>query len=303
MRAAHNGHRRVRQQLAVIGIRRHPVRGCFQPLPDQRLARRTTRGHEAASCCSNRGRPDRPAADGLRRTGLVVRESMPVAQLSVATGRVVVVGSVNMDVAVGPFASPSPERRCWRSRSARQREEAPTRPSPRSAPVARIAIVGTVGTDADGTRRATDLGRDRVDLTRIRRLDDHPSRVALITIDAAENTIIVAAGANAAVTLSDADRAALGTADVVLAQLEVHSGSWPTRRQRDATAPASSSTLPPPPAEPARRAGRRPRRQRARGGRSGPAGRPRGCPAAAVAGDRSGGAGHAGRRRRSAAAS
>jgi ribokinase len=52
--------------------------------------------------------------------------------------------------------------------------------------------------------------------------DDQPTGVALITVDArAENTIVVAAGANSAVELSEADLERLRDADVVLAQLEV----------------------------------------------------------------------------------
>ena len=64
---------------------------------------------------------------------------------------------------------------------------------------AETAMVGAVGADADGNALLADLSRNGIDVTGIRRLDEHPTGVALITIDAAaENTIIVAAGANAA---------------------------------------------------------------------------------------------------------
>ena len=143
------------------------------------------------------------------------------------TGRVVVVGSVNMDVAVRTARLPKPGetllaqsiQRSGGGKGANQAVAAAR------AGGAVTAMVGAVGTDADGDAMLADLSRDGIDITGIRRLDDHPTGVALITIDAgAENTIVVAAGANGAVDLSDADRAALGTADVVLAQLEVPQG-------------------------------------------------------------------------------
>ena len=150
------------------------------------------------------------------------------------TGRVVVVGSVNMDVAVRTARLPKPGetllaesiQRSGGGKGANQAVAAAR------AGGAATAMVGAVGTDADGDALLADLSRDGIDVSGIRRLGDHPTGVALITIDAgAENTIIVAAGANAAVALSDADRAALGTADVVLAQLEI-----PQRLVADAAA-------------------------------------------------------------------
>ena len=150
------------------------------------------------------------------------------------SGRVVVVGSVNMDVAVRTARLPKPGetlladsiQRSGGGKGANQAVGAAR------AGGAETAMVGAVGADADGDALLGDLSRDGIDVTGIRRLDEHPTGVALITIDdAAENTIIVAAGANAAVALSDADRTALGSADVVLAQLEV-----PQRLVADAAA-------------------------------------------------------------------
>ena len=84
------------------------------------------------------------------------------------------------------------------------------------------AMVGAVGTDGDGNTLLADLDRDGIDVSGVRQLGDHPTGVALITIDAdAENTIVVAAGANAAVELTDTDRDTIRAADVVLAQLEI----------------------------------------------------------------------------------
>lgn len=140
------------------------------------------------------------------------------------SGRVVVVGSVNMDVAVRTTRLPKPGetllaetiQRSGGGKGANQAVGAAR------AGGADTAMVGAVGSDGDGDTLLDDLRRDGIDVTGIRRVVDHPTGVALITIDAdAENTIVVAAGANAAVQLSDTDREMIGAADVVLAQLEI----------------------------------------------------------------------------------
>ena len=90
------------------------------------------------------------------------------------------------------------------------------------AGAARTALISAVGADGDGDTLLDGLKRDGVDVTGVRRCDDQPTGVALITVDArAENTIVVAAGANNAVEIDDADLERLRSADVVLAQLEV----------------------------------------------------------------------------------
>jgi ribokinase len=140
------------------------------------------------------------------------------------TGRVVVVGSVNMDVAVRTARLPKPGetllaegmQRSGGGKGANQAVGAAR------AGGADTAMVGAVGSDGDGDTLLADLRRDGIDVAGIRRVEDHPTGVALITIDAdAENTIVVAAGANAVVELTDADRDVIATADVVLAQLEI----------------------------------------------------------------------------------
>jgi len=140
------------------------------------------------------------------------------------SGQVVVVGSVNMDVAVRTARLPKPGEtllaesvlRSGGGKGANQAVAAAR------AGGASTAMIGAVGRDADGSTLLADLARDGIDVSGIRQLDAHPTGVALITIDAeAENTIVVAAGANAAVELADADRETIRKADVVLAQLEI----------------------------------------------------------------------------------
>ncbi|HEU5000303.1 MAG TPA: ribokinase [Lapillicoccus sp.] len=140
------------------------------------------------------------------------------------TARVVVVGSINMDLAVRTARLPKPGEtllaesvvRSGGGKGANQAVAAAR------AGGAVTAMVGAVGTDGDGESLLAALTRDGIDVSGVRRLDGYPTGVALITIDAeAENTIVVAAGANGAVELTDADRKTIRAADVVLAQLEI----------------------------------------------------------------------------------
>jgi ribokinase len=84
------------------------------------------------------------------------------------------------------------------------------------------AFIGAVGTDPFGAELAGQLRQAGVDTARLRVVDG-PSGVALIAVDdAGENMIVVAPGANAAVTgLTAADRVAITAADVLMCQLEV----------------------------------------------------------------------------------
>ena len=87
---------------------------------------------------------------------------------------------------------------------------------------ARVSFVGSVGDDAFGESLRAVLERDGIDTAGLREVVG-PSGVAVITVDAAgENTIVVASNANATVTaLTDADRAAIAAADLLMCQLEL----------------------------------------------------------------------------------
>ena len=140
------------------------------------------------------------------------------------TGRVVVVGSVNLDIAVRTERLPRPGetllatsvQRSGGGKGANQALAAAR------AGAARTAMIGAVGADGDGDTLVEGLARDGVDVSGVRRWDNQPTGLALITVDArAENTVVVAAGANGAVELRDADLETLRHADVVLSQLEI----------------------------------------------------------------------------------
>jgi ribokinase len=89
---------------------------------------------------------------------------------------------------------------------------------------ARVALVGSVGDDAHGAKVKAALAPEQVDLSRLITRVGEATGLALITVaDGGENTIVVAPGANAALTAAEVEtaRAAIEGADVLLMQLEV----------------------------------------------------------------------------------
>jgi ribokinase len=89
---------------------------------------------------------------------------------------------------------------------------------------ASVAMIGCVGDDAHGVELARTLGVEGVDTAHVLRREHTASGVALITVSAVgENTIVVAAGANASLTPGDVERAAdaIRTSRVLVMQLEI----------------------------------------------------------------------------------
>lgn len=140
-----------------------------------------------------------------------------------AVGKVVVVGSANMDLVVNTPTLPRPGETVLGGEFA-------TVPGGKGANQAiaaaragaRCVFIGAVGRDAFGTALRDSLAASGVDTERLRTVAG-PSGVALIAVDAqAENLIVVAPGANACLTrLEVQDRLAIEAADVLLCQLEV----------------------------------------------------------------------------------
>ncbi len=85
-----------------------------------------------------------------------------------------------------------------------------------------VAMIGRVGADAFGEALVDGLAADGVTTEAVAALSDVPTGVAFISIDpGAQNTIIVAPGANARLSPDDLDPARFDGARVVLLQLEV----------------------------------------------------------------------------------
>jgi ribokinase len=86
----------------------------------------------------------------------------------------------------------------------------------------RVRMIGAVGADEFGSALVDALAGAGVDTGRVRRVEG-PTGIALITVDAAaENAIVVVAGANGTLTgLDDDDAAVIAAADLLVLQLEV----------------------------------------------------------------------------------
>jgi ribokinase len=137
-------------------------------------------------------------------------------------GRVVVIGSINMDVVVTVDRMPRPGETLAGS-SVR------LTPGGKGANQAVAAgrlgavtvLVGAVGADGFGAVLTDFLAAQGIDAARVRRADG-PSGTAMITVaGGGENTVIVVAGANGLVTPDRAADAALRPGDVVTLQNEI----------------------------------------------------------------------------------
>ena len=139
--------------------------------------------------------------------------------------RICVVGSVNMDLVVATPMLPVPGQTVLGGPFA-------THPGGKGANQAvaaaraggQVSFVGRVGADAFGDTLRAGLEAEGIDITNLRVAPEEPTGVALIAVDpSGQNTIIVAPGANAAVTVGDVNAAAdrITGADVLLLQLEV----------------------------------------------------------------------------------
>lgn len=141
-------------------------------------------------------------------------------------GRVVVVGAVNVDLVVAAPQLPGPGEtvvgsglQVFGGGKGANAGVAAARAG------ADVALIGAVGADDTGAVALAALVADGVDTTGVAVLDDQPTGVALIVVDAkGENQIALGPGANGAVTAAHVERslAAVGAdADCVLVSTEI----------------------------------------------------------------------------------
>jgi ribokinase len=139
-------------------------------------------------------------------------------------GRVVVIGSLNVDLVTHVERHPKPGEtvlgsgleRLAGGKGANQAVAA-------SAAGAAVCMVGCVGSDEAGSAYLARLLALGIDVSAIRVGYDRPTGHALITVDqVGENSIVVVPGANAAVSVLDLEVLdSVGPSDIVLLQLEV----------------------------------------------------------------------------------
>jgi ribokinase len=139
----------------------------------------------------------------------------------------VVVGSVNADLVVRVQTLPAPGETVTRGTFERHGGGKGANQAVAAARLgARVALIAAVGADDLGAEAVAALERDGVDCSRMARLEDAPTGVALIVVDAAgENQIAVASGANARLNAALVQRgwgeATPGGRRVVLLGLEI----------------------------------------------------------------------------------
>ena len=119
--------------------------------------------------------------------------------------RVIVVGSINQDVTVTVDRFPHPgETLSGSSLTYSLGGKGANQAAAAAHSGVTVTFVGAVGSDPSGQRLRSDLASHGVDVTYLREVEG-PSGTALITVAASgENTIILDAGANAAVTAEPA---------------------------------------------------------------------------------------------------
>jgi ribokinase len=137
--------------------------------------------------------------------------------------RVVVVGSINVDLVVTADHLPRPGETVVGGRFARHFGGKGANQAVAAARAgASVTLVGAVGRDADGDASLAALAAEGIDVSRVRRVDA-PTGVAIIAVDrAGENLIVVASGANGEVSTDDASLRGLPDGPgVLLACLEI----------------------------------------------------------------------------------
>jgi len=143
------------------------------------------------------------------------------------TRRVIVVGSVNIDLVVTSQTLPAPGETVIGGRFGQHHGGKGGNQAVAAARLgAQTLFVGAVGNDDFGRSARAALEDERIDVAELRTLADQPTGVALILVDAdGENSIAVASGANGAVTpdqvTASVSALAPGPGDVVLVGHEV----------------------------------------------------------------------------------
>ncbi|WP_243040539.1 ribokinase [Dyella sedimenti] len=138
--------------------------------------------------------------------------------------RVVVVGSINMDLVTLAPRFPAPGETILGDRFVTVHGGKGANQAVAAARLgAEVALVGALGDDAFGAPLREGLAREGVSLEHVATLAGHSSGTASITVAGGENHIVVVPGANAQVTPAQVERAqaALARADAILVQMEI----------------------------------------------------------------------------------
>ena len=148
---------------------------------------------------------------------------MPDDSEEAAPGRVVVVGSINVDLVVATPHLPRPGETVLGDEFARHLGGKGANQAVAAARAgASVTMIGAVGRDADGDESLAALEAEGIDVSRIRRVAARTGVALIAVAPDGENQIVVAPGANALVTAHDASLPRMATGDgVLLVCLEV----------------------------------------------------------------------------------
>lgn len=138
--------------------------------------------------------------------------------------RVVVVGSINMDLVTLAPRFPAPGETILGERFVTVHGGKGANQAVAAARLgAEVVLVGALGDDGFGTQLRDGLARERVQLDHVARIGDCGSGTASITVAAGDNSIVVVPGANARVTPAHIEgvRSAFAAADAILVQMEI----------------------------------------------------------------------------------
>jgi ribokinase len=145
------------------------------------------------------------------------------SQETAAPGRVVVVGSINVDLVVATPRLPRSGETVLGGEFARHLGGKGANQAVAAARAgASVTMIGAVGRDADGDESVAALEAEGIDVSRIRRVAARTGVALIAVAPDGENQIVVAPGANALVTTDDASLPEMATGNgVLLACLEV----------------------------------------------------------------------------------
>ena len=137
-------------------------------------------------------------------------------------GRVIVAGSINMDVVATAERHP----RVGETVAGRSVDFFPGGKGANQAVAAAklgatTALVGRLGQDAFGRQLRTFLAAQGVDLSLVHDTVEAPTGTALITVANADNTIVVIPGANGRVSADDVQAPAIAQGDIAVSQFEI----------------------------------------------------------------------------------
>jgi ribokinase len=138
--------------------------------------------------------------------------------------RVVVVGSINMDLVTLAPRFPAPGETILGERFLTVHGGKGANQAVAAARLgAEVTLVGAVGDDAFGEQLREGLARENVRLEHVTSIDNSSSGTASITVAEGDNHIVVVPGANARVTPAQIERAqsAFASADAILVQMEI----------------------------------------------------------------------------------